>query len=368
MNYFYIDESGSILNDSRVFIHGCILTDTPDLIRITLDQLKDELRDDLYFDKVIQNSNQFDFHAVEDHPDIRTAIYRKLITLNWRAYFVILKKSGTFFEEFKKNEEDEIINEPGIIIKDLYVPSNLIVPGTLISKTPYRNEHKPPNNIAPDMKYGFNGDINVISDKNKWILSLPLKELEDKMYKLLTNASMGAYEKVGIKFFERFIAKRGGIYDDDDLSKAIINTNEVKNKILLFGKIFENILKTNNKNPKYFDLEEKYRFVFSWKKGWSLIMGPTILLNDVSEVKYFLQSFSIKPTGEWEGTFYIETIDHFGLDDRDPNNEISLVDINIVKYQHIHEGFAAWWILQHKMAYKPFRVKLMFAVDLKGKI
>lgn len=111
MNYFYIDESGSILNDSRVFIHGCILTDTPDLIRITLDQLKDELRDDLYFDKVILNPNQFDFHAVEDHPDIRTATYRKLITLNWRAYFVILKKSGTFYEEFKMNEEHEIFTQ-----------------------------------------------------------------------------------------------------------------------------------------------------------------------------------------------------------------------------------------------------------------
>lgn len=108
MNYFYIDESGSILNNSKVFIHGCLVTDTPNLIRDTLEQLREEIVDDLYFDKVVENPDQFDFHAVEDHPDVRTAIYRKLITLNWRAYFIILKKDGTFYNEFSKKEEHEI--------------------------------------------------------------------------------------------------------------------------------------------------------------------------------------------------------------------------------------------------------------------
>jgi len=74
INYFYIDESGSILNDSKVFIHRCIVTDTPNLIRTTLEGLREELKDDLYFDKVIKDPDKFDFHAVEDHPDIRTAI------------------------------------------------------------------------------------------------------------------------------------------------------------------------------------------------------------------------------------------------------------------------------------------------------
>ena len=55
------------------------------------------------------------------------------------------------------------------------------------------------------------------------------------------------------------------------------------------------------------------------------------------------------------GTFFIETIDHFGLDDNDPNHTFEIKDVNIGIYQHLHSGFAAWWILQHKKSYTKFK-------------
>lgn len=35
-------------------------------------------------------------------------------------------------------------------------------------------------------------------------------------------------------------------------------------------------------------------------------------------------------------------------------------------YQFLHAGFAAWWILQHRRAYVPFRTKMHFLVTLQG--
>jgi hypothetical protein len=51
VNYFYIDESGSISNDSNIFIHGCIKTDSPITITDSLLKLKKELRNSLYYDE-----------------------------------------------------------------------------------------------------------------------------------------------------------------------------------------------------------------------------------------------------------------------------------------------------------------------------
>jgi hypothetical protein len=108
-------------------------------------------------------------------------------------------------------------------------------------------------------------------------------------------------------------------------------------------------------------------FILSAGNGY-LTQGPTILINDISQVKYHLQSFSKDESGNWEGTFYIETIDHFGLDDIDPNKPFMIKDFNVGIFQHLHSGFAAWWILQHKKAYVPFRTKLRFVAVLKGNI
>ena len=61
--------------------------------------------------------------------------------------------------------------------------------------------------------------------------------------------------------------------------------------------------------------------------------------------------------GIWAGDFFFEITDHFGLDKPD-----------VIKFQDAREGFAAWWILQHKKAYRPFITKLRFVTLLKGKI
>ena len=107
--YYYVDESGNILNNSKMFIHGCIKTDTPDLLSKTLEEVKQEINDHPYFDDFIDKFNKSGFHAVENHFDIRAKLYQKLTLLNWRAYFVIVNKESDYYKtKLKPKQEHEI--------------------------------------------------------------------------------------------------------------------------------------------------------------------------------------------------------------------------------------------------------------------
>lgn len=102
-NYFYIDESGHLNNDSKIFIHGCIKTDTSEEIDGTIIKLKDVIKDDIYFQDTValENFIKQGFHAVDNHPDIRAQFYKILPLLNYRAYFVLLNKTDAFYKSLK---------------------------------------------------------------------------------------------------------------------------------------------------------------------------------------------------------------------------------------------------------------------------
>lgn len=119
-NFFYIDETGHVNNDSPLFVYGCIKTDTPILIEKTLNNLKNELAEDAllaeFGKRVIANN----FHATEDPFDVRTAMFRLLPYLNFRAYFTVLLKKDEYFKNLKlKNKDHQIIES---LIRKLIVP------------------------------------------------------------------------------------------------------------------------------------------------------------------------------------------------------------------------------------------------------
>jgi hypothetical protein len=105
-NYYYIDESGHINNDTNVFIHGCIKTDSPNALQNALNKLKLELKEDLYFNEFISRIDEEGFHAVENHPDIRSQFYKLLPLIDYRAYFVVIDKKSDFFINLKKRKND----------------------------------------------------------------------------------------------------------------------------------------------------------------------------------------------------------------------------------------------------------------------
>ncbi len=106
VNYFYIDESGNINNDSSIFIHGCILTDSPLTISETLKGLKNKMASDLYYEEFRKHILTKGFHATENNMDMRAELYKLLPLLNYRAYFVITKKDSAFFNDKIQNLDE----------------------------------------------------------------------------------------------------------------------------------------------------------------------------------------------------------------------------------------------------------------------
>lgn len=119
-NYFYIDESGHINNDSPLFLYGCVKTDTPNELEDILAKTKKDLSEEVYFQHLREKLIERNFHAVDDHFDVRAAVYKILPYLNFRGYFIITNKKSEYFKKLKAKKEDfEIISQ---ILYKLIVP------------------------------------------------------------------------------------------------------------------------------------------------------------------------------------------------------------------------------------------------------
>lgn len=107
-NYFYIDESGSILNNSSSFILGCTRTDTPELLRQRILDLLLGFEDEAYYAFMIEQIKEQGFHAVDNHPDVRAKFFSILPLLNFRSFFCLLNKSKPFIKAYldKKKEKE----------------------------------------------------------------------------------------------------------------------------------------------------------------------------------------------------------------------------------------------------------------------
>ncbi len=108
INYFYIDESGSISNNQSIFIHGCVKTDSPHTISDALDKIKSDWRRLLYYSKLKEKISKEGFHAVENNLDMKADVYKILPLLDYRAYFVITNKNSDYFKNIMigKDESD----------------------------------------------------------------------------------------------------------------------------------------------------------------------------------------------------------------------------------------------------------------------
>lgn len=105
-NYFYIDESGNINNDSTIFLHGCIKTDTPTTITDALINLKTHLSTEIYYEDFKKQILEKGFHATENSMDVRAELYKLLPLMNYRAYFVITNKKSEFFRSIMKTKDE----------------------------------------------------------------------------------------------------------------------------------------------------------------------------------------------------------------------------------------------------------------------
>lgn len=86
------------MNDSNIFVLGCIRTDSPTVIEKRLEKLASDNQDNIYFDEIQDEIIEQGFHATENHPDIRRGIYEILPLLNFRAFLVLVNKKDPTYE------------------------------------------------------------------------------------------------------------------------------------------------------------------------------------------------------------------------------------------------------------------------------
>ena len=107
--YFYIDESGLLRGEKeRFFLISCIATDTPKHIESTLNQLQQNICSNPYYLPIRDKFRNQGFHAVSNHPDIRTEVYKIIPYMNMRVYTIVLDKFSDFYKDASSRYTSDI--------------------------------------------------------------------------------------------------------------------------------------------------------------------------------------------------------------------------------------------------------------------
>jgi len=120
INYFYIDEAGDLNKKSKIFLIGCIITNSPDDLLKEIRSLEIKLKNSGYFNRFRNNLLKTGFHASTNHPDIYSQFVALLPRLNFRYYALILdKKSEYYLSLVKSNLKENIYdNTLKYLLKD----------------------------------------------------------------------------------------------------------------------------------------------------------------------------------------------------------------------------------------------------------
>lgn len=111
-NWFFVDESGDPMFYDRkgnlvvgqpgcspILLLGFVETTDPHSLRQSILQLQQEIIHDAYFQGVPSlEKTKLAFHAKDDLPEIRYRVYKHLATLEFRAQFVVARKSERIFQ------------------------------------------------------------------------------------------------------------------------------------------------------------------------------------------------------------------------------------------------------------------------------
>lgn len=114
-SYFFVDESGDpTFFDKRgnlivghqgcssYFILGFIETQSPQLLRASLKEMRYEIADNEDFAKIASLEKTLRaFHAKDDHSKIRSFLFKRIAQLDFRTEFIIIRKVG-LEEEFRR--------------------------------------------------------------------------------------------------------------------------------------------------------------------------------------------------------------------------------------------------------------------------
>lgn len=213
----------------------------------------------------------------------------------------------------------------------------------------------PAETLDEDLTYGTNPNLNGIRQEMinrieayKWAR---MKDL------FIFTSILSPYNMapIALDFVYRFHENNSADYFNSSLGDNLCTHNAITNFVKKFGERVNHYLAFTNGNINNMNLNlpRSIRPIFNTK--YDRYHGYQILINDIEKAHVEKLDYIYYPiTKSWQGTFVLDITDHFGLDKRD-----------VLKYQYKSAGFAAWWLLQHQLGYKPFktRIKLKFIIN-----
>ncbi|MEL7005350.1 MAG: hypothetical protein AAFN93_21845, partial [Bacteroidota bacterium] len=285
-----------------------------------------------------------------------------------------------------RGEEPPFVDdiENGYAILNSFVPVDAPENYPSFVQTPYRpgHEYDPGAGIIPeDLRSGTDGDPDLLSDRrpnNRALDSKSDAELFDIFEGLITSWWLNRdLTEVAEIYKDRFQNSTGGDYFNAELSEYVRTNDHMKVTAKDFGKWLNDRLIETGGDINAIDPDAitdparqfgiQYRAIFDSGENRS---GLKILMNDTEKLDvYTMDDFTFNPANnEWSGTFYFVVYDNFGLDNQDLIDFQGYYDIlnGTGSPLNFNRGFAAWWILQHRRGYVPFRTEVRTAFQLKG--
>lgn len=175
------------------------------------------------------------------------------------------------------------------------------------------------------------------------------------------------------RMIAKFKSNEGGIYEDEVLNQAIINSEVTKT----YCSDVERYLSENIRNniATLDKLEDKAPYLGSSRKIKDLrsqknknftrpiynvnkTEGLTIALNDIWATQIVIKELK-NTSKDYTCKYEVILWDHFGLDLPDMEKVFNIIP-------SVGETFVCWFILQHLRGYKPFVTKIKFEKEFKG--
>ncbi len=265
--------------------------------------------------------------------------------------------SLNLFEDYDNNlayleSETQQVTEiqNGIGILETYLPDDPQTP----NGTPFGGSDVNPNG-GPDLIAHTNRDYTIFEPINQGpaIMPIPGQELKMKALFFMATFPNGSGQTVAEDYLQQF-HENPSVFNSYNpiLSTMTMNSTKMRNWLKDYGFELNDRLAFNSGNINNVVEVVIPRVALNENNSF------TILINDTQETKvYRLDSYTFDPqTGKWDCYFLVNVVDHFGLDDDDA-----------VDTQYL-PGFVAWWALQHRRGWWPFRTDIWFVAHLSGDI
>ena len=235
-----------------------------------------------------------------------------------------------------------------------------------------------------DMEHGTSGNLSILGGyrvmdySSDWVLFTTMRTLllattfppgsRQYLYELLPLTPISVTDafikfpnldwslsKVGQAMVDRFESRTGWDFKSEELNQKVLESHGFINFIKNYGIALSGALRAVGGK---IDLVDNFNVVGihpAFNTAYDKFHGLMILINDTESGEILGDNFTIDAQGNWSIDLSITITDHFGIDDND-----------VITYKGENPGFPAWWILQKRRDYVPFKTVIKIKKHIWG--